>query len=309
MEEDARRRDFSVNALYYSCRDFSVIDYVDGMADLNQGVLRVIGKPDIRYREDPVRMLRAVRFAAKLGFRIDTGSAEPIRELAPLLLDVPPARLFEEVLKMFHGGNALGTYELLRHYGLFQFLFPLTEQSLAQQEEGFPMTLLPRALANTDKRVSEDKPVSPAFLFAALLWEPVRLGVKERMERNESVNVALQYAADQILRKQSQHILIPKRFSMPMKEIWSMQNRFERRTGKQAWRWLHHPRFRAAYDFLLLRAECGEAPQDFADWWTRFEQTDDDERQAMVNALPQVKGARRRRHRRPKKRPAMSEER
>ena len=303
QEEDAVRRDFTVNALYYDIRDFSVMDYVGGAEDLKRGVLRVIGNPESRYREDPVRMLRAVRFAAKLGFKFEEKTAAPIRDLAPLLTTVPPARMFEEVLKLFHGGYALETYELLRHYGLFQHLFPLTEKSLEREEEGFPVTLVPRALANTDARVNEDKPVTPAFLFAAMLWEPVRQKVGELIASGMNSYDAMFRAADQVLREQLRYVSIPKRFSVPMREIWSMQDRFERRAGQQAFRLLENKRFRAAYDFLLLRAATGEVDQALADWWTHFQTAGDDERRAMTAQMAPAAGTskrKRRRRRRPK---------
>jgi poly(A) polymerase len=300
QEEDAVRRDFTVNALYYDIHDFSVIDYVGGVADLKAGILRVIGDPETRYREDPVRMLRAVRFAAKLGFKLEDKTAAPIRDLAPLLASVPAARMFEEVLKLFHGGYALETYELLRHYGLFQYLFPLTEKSLEHEEEGFPVTLVPRALANTDARVNEDKPVTPAFLFAAMLWEPVREQMGEYIVRGMNSHDAMFRAAEDVLHEQLRHITIPKRFSVPMREIWSMQGRLERRAGQQAFRLLESKRFRAAYDFLLLRAETGEADQALADWWTRFQSVGEEERRIMVAefAAPGSGGGKRRRRRR-----------
>ena len=301
QEEDAVRRDFTVNALYYDIRDFSVLDYVGGVTDLKAGILRVIGEPETRYREDPVRMLRVVRFAAKLGFKIEAKSAAPIRDLAPLLTTVPPARMFEEVLKLFHGGYALETFELLRHYGLFQHLFPLTEKSLEKEEEGFPVTLVPRALANTDARINEDKPVTPAFLFAAMLWEPVRQQKRELMAQGMNNYDAMFRATEHVLREQLRHVSIPKRFSVPMREIWSMQDRLERRAGMQAFRLLENKRFRAAYDFLLLRTEIGEADRTLADWWTNFQPAGEDERRAMVAQVAPVAGTtkRRRRRRRP----------
>ena len=303
--EDAVRRDFTVNALYYNLADFSVMDYVHGMDDLQAGVLRMIGDPATRYREDPVRMLRAVRFAAKLGFIIEPTTANPIRELASQLLNVPAARMFEEVLKLFHGGYAVATYELLRHYGLFQHLFPLTEKSLERESEGFPLTLVPQALANTDARVSEDKPVTPAFLFAALLWEPVRLETATRVARGTRSYEALDAAADYVLREQLRQVMIPKRFSVPMREIWTMQSRFERRAGNQPFRLLEHKRFRAAYDFLVLRSQTGEADPELAQWWTRFQEMDDAERRKMVaSAAPSGWPARRRRRSRRGGRPA-----
>ena len=301
QEEDALRRDFTVNALYYDIRDFSVVDYTGGVDDLQQGVLRMIGDPATRYREDPVRMLRAIRFAAKLGFRIEPATAEPIHQLGAQLLTVPPARMFEEVLKLFHGGHAVATFELLRTYGLFEHLFPLTEKSLEREEQNFPLTLLPQAFANTDSRVAEDKPVTPAFLFAALLWEPVRQGAALRTSHGMRPPEALERAAEEVLRAQLKHILIPKRFSAPMREIWSMQSRFERRAGQQPLRLLEHKRFRAAYDFLLLRAGNGEADPELATWWTKFQEVAEAERRAMVaDVAPQAPtpGKRRRRRRR-----------
>ncbi len=299
QEEDALRRDFTVNALYYNIRDFTVMDYVGGVRDLEAGVLRMIGDPASRYREDPVRMLRAVRFAAKLGFRIEEKTAAPIRDLAPLLATVPPARLYEEVLKLFHGGYAVETFEQLRAYGLFRYLFPLTEEALACEEEGFPLVLLPRALAGTDARIAEGKPVTPAFLFAALLWEPVRRRARQLAERGMHPQEALARAADEVLREQMRTVAIPRRTSGPAREIWFLQNRFERRAGNRAFRLLEHKRLRAAYDFLVLRASCGEAEAALAEWWTRFLKADEAEQQAMVKAVASTARCGRRRRRRP----------
>ncbi len=285
QEEDAVRRDFTVNALYYNFRDDSVMDYVGGAKDLKQGILRVIGDPVERYREDPVRMLRVVRFSAKLGFRIEPTTAAPIHDMGMLLLEVPPARMFEEVLKLFHSGYAVSTFELLRQYGLFRYLFPLTEDSLGREQHGFPITLLPQALANTDARVAEGKPVNPAFLFAALLWEPLRFAAQQRTAKGQPEYQSWQSAAEEVLRSQLRHVTIPKRFSFPMREIWLMQSKFARRYGKQAWRLLEHKRFRAAYDFLLLRIQAGEENAALGDWWTRFQAVNPDERQAMIDAL------------------------
>ncbi|MHB8714816.1 MAG: polynucleotide adenylyltransferase PcnB [Sulfuricaulis sp.] len=299
QEEDAVRRDFTVNALYYDISDFSVLDYVGGVSDLKAGILRVIGDPATRYREDPVRMLRAIRFAAKLGFKLEEQSAAPIRDLAPLLTAVPPARTFEEVLKLFHGGHALKTYELLRHYGLFQYLFPLTEKSLEIEVQGFPVTLVPRALTNTDSRVNDDKPVTPAFLFATILWEPVRRLAGEFKARGMHSNDAMFRAAEDVLKEQLRYVSIPKRFSVPMREIWSLQSRFDRRAGMQAFRLLENKRFRAAYDFLLLRTESGESDRALADWWTRFQAVGEDERRDMVaNVAPSTDPSKRRHRRR-----------
>lgn len=273
IEEDALRRDFTVNALFYNIRDFSIIDYVNGVEDLKNGVLRLIGDPETRYREDPVRMIRAARFAAKLGFVIDEKSETPIHDLVGLLDDVPAARLFEEVLKLFLGGSAVHTFEKLRHYDLFKQLFPMTDACLATEEKHFPLQFVLKGLINTDTRIREDKPVTPAFLFAVLLWEPVRMAFEERLQGSVIPQTAMFDAADQVLSQQVQRVAIPRRFSGTMKDIWSLQLRLEKgRNAKKARRLVEHPRFRAAYDFLLLRASAGEVDQAMADWWTDFQE-------------------------------------
>lgn len=285
LEEDAWRRDFTINALYYNIEDFSVADYTGGMADIEAGLLRIIGEPEQRFREDPVRMLRAVRFAAKIGFRIDEASEAKIFELGHLLDNIPPARLFDEVLKLFFGGCALQTFELLRHYNLFQYLFPQTEDELAEEENHFPHTMMMRALQNTDDRIALGKPVTPAFLYATLLWEPVRQEWLLRQDDGVPEQPALTQAAQEVVTLQLECTSLPRRFSTPMREIWAMQPRLSKRSGKRAYRLLEHPRFRAAYDFLLLRAEAGEERQDLADWWTEFQEVDDEQRKGMVRKL------------------------
>ncbi|NCA90869.1 MAG: polynucleotide adenylyltransferase PcnB [Gammaproteobacteria bacterium] len=293
-EEDALRRDFTVNALYYNIADFSVIDYAGGLEDLQAGRLRLIGDdPELRYREDPVRMLRAVRFAAKLGFNIDPACERPLREQGRLLAGVPPARLFEEVLKLLHSGTGLAAFEKLRHYGLFGQLFPATEECLAHEDHDFPITFVSRGLANTDQRIQEDKPVAPAFLFALLLWEPVRRRYFTLLDRGQDPYEAMIRAGEDVLAAQLARVSIPKRFSLPMREVWELQPRFEQLDGKRPQRLAAHPRFRAAYDFLLLRAESGEADLALADWWTRFQGESTPEREGMSG--PARKRRRRRR--------------
>ncbi|HKQ30993.1 MAG TPA: polynucleotide adenylyltransferase PcnB, partial [Burkholderiales bacterium] len=265
---------------------------------LRAGVIRVIGDPDTRYREDPVRMLRAVRFAAKLSFKLDAQTAAAIPRLAHLMATVPPARMFEEVLKLFHGGYAAETYELLRHYGLFRFVFPMTDECLAQEREGFPVTLVARALANTDARVNEGKPVTPAFLFAAMLWEPVRQRVQAELARGRPYAEALAHAADAVLKQQLKHVSVPRRFSVPMREIWELQQRLEQRTGNRAFKLVTHPRFRAAYDFLVLCADTGTADPALAQWWTQFQAVDESGRRQMAAALTSSPGKSRGKRRR-----------
>ncbi|MDX1454923.1 MAG: polynucleotide adenylyltransferase PcnB [Gammaproteobacteria bacterium] len=285
MGEDAIRRDFTVNALYYNIADFSVVDFVDGVADLKAGLLRLIGDPETRYREDPVRMIRAVRFATKLGFRIEEKTAQPIRELANLLEDIPAARLFEEVLKLFLGGRAAETLEMLRHYRLFRPMFRLTDEAIEASDKASALNFLSMGLGNTDARIEDGKPVTPFFLFAVLLWEPVRQRYEALQEEGVSPAEAMQVAADEVAGKQQQFVSIPRRFSTPMREVWQLQTRFQTRSGKRALRLLGHPRFRAAYDFLLLRAENGEIEQEVADFWTEFQEADASRQQQMISEL------------------------
>lgn len=303
LEEDAWRRDLSVNALYYNIRDFSVVDYTGGMADLKAGRLRIIGDPHERFREDPVRMLRVVRFAAKLGFRIEPECEQAIRELGYLLEEVSNARLFDETLKLFLAGSGVATYELLRHYYLFGHLFPETDGCLGEEENNFPHTLLLHALENTDRRIIEGRPVTPAFLYAALLWEPVRREAELFTARNMPPIQAVQLAGDAVLQRQVKRVMVPKRFSLQSREIWEWQERLKRNGGKRAMSMLEHPRFRAAYDFLLLRAQSGEPVEELANWWTTFQQSDEGQRGSMLRNSGGGKPKRRRR-RSPRKRPA-----
>jgi len=272
IEEDAFRRDFTVNALYYNIADFSVIDYAGGMDDLKAGMLRLIGDPETRFREDPVRMLRAVRFATKLGFRIHPDTERPIKDLAPLLGDIPPARLFDEMLKLFMGGDALANFEALRHYDLFGQLFPQTEQSLSREQEHFPVTLISRGMENTDLRIQQDKPVTPTFLFAVFLWQPVRERAARLQAEGQHPAQAMQHASSQVIAEQGRVMAIPRRFSLPMREIWMLQLRLELAGGRRSQRVLSHPRFRAAYDFLLLRGAAGEVPMETCEWWTGYQE-------------------------------------
>ncbi|PAU77618.1 polynucleotide adenylyltransferase PcnB [Halomonas salipaludis] len=283
VEEDALRRDFTVNALYYNIADFSIHDWANGIRDIESRTLRLIGDPETRYREDPVRMLRAIRFAAKLDFAIAESTEAPIRELAPLLLQIPPARLFDEVLKLMLAGQALATFRLLREYGLFAMLFPEADESIA--ELPWAEALIERALANTDARIQEGRPVTPAFLFAALLWP----GVTQRMARLAEDGMppipALQAASQQAVSRQLQHISIPKRFSLPMRDIWDLQQRLPKRRGKRAFQTREHPRFRAAYDFLLLREEAGELEPGLGAWWTAFQDADEHEQRRLLGKV------------------------
>lgn len=299
LEQDAWRRDFSVNALYYNIRDFSVIDYTGGMEDLSAGRLRLIGDPTQRYTEDPVRMLRAVRFAAKLGFRMQEHTEAALFALAGHLQEIPPARLFEEVLKIFLGGYAAESYDMLRRYGLFKHLFPQADAVLSQ-DDGIPHIFIGRAMANTDTRLAEDKPVTPAFLFAAILWEPLRALAEKMKAAGVDENQAMYDAASEVLRRQSTSVSIPKRFTLTMREIWLMQPRLVRIQGRRPVKLVTHPRFRAAYDFLLLRGEAGEPVGELAQWWTDFQTMSETDKETAVSELPNP--AKKRRRRRSRKR-------
>ena len=285
IEEDAIRRDFTVNALYYDIADFSVLDAVGGMRDLEQRVLRLIGDPELRYREDPVRMLRAARLAAKLDFTIATETAVPFATLGPLLSDAPPARLFDESLKLFLGGYGLASFRALEHYGLLHHVFPATAAALTGGAPDF-RRLAENTLANTDARVREDKPVTPAFLFAALLWEPVRRLAQEAIDGGTEASLAWQNAAAHVLHDQAQRVAIPRRFALVIEEIWAMQPRFHQRTRKRAFRLLEHPRFRAAYDFLVLRSGESDELAELARWWTEAQALGHDELAERLAALP-----------------------
>ncbi len=254
IEDDAVRRDFTANALYYAIEDFSVRDYVGGFEDTQARVLRLIGDPEARYREDPVRMLRAVRLSSKLGFSIHPEAAEPIPRLSPLLSGAAPARLFDECLKMFMAGHAETSFLSLEDNGLLPALFPETARALATNSSGALRATVLQALRNTDLRVAEDKPVTPAFLFAALLWPAYCRELAVLQKSGVDVGVAQQRAADRVTLHQAERIALPRRFSQPMQEIWLLQPRFTQRLRKRVFRLLAHPRFRAAFDFLELRA-------------------------------------------------------
>lgn len=294
VEEDASRRDFTINALYYNPTDSKLYDYDSGIEDVKEHLIRMIGEPEQRYREDPVRMLRAVRFAAKLGFSIEADTAAPLRSLAPLLSNIPPARLFDEVLKLLMNGQGLTTYHLLREYGLFEQLFPATQAAL-DNDPGFYEPFLNQAIVNTDKRIRANKRVTPAFLWAALLWPPLKELEQQTSQGAFKTIPELQSAAEAVVHRQCQRVSIPKRFSMPMRNIWELQLRLPQRGGNRAFRLMEDKRFRASYDFLLLREDANELPPGLGEWWTQFQDVDDDARQKMVDALPKPAKKRRRR--------------
>jgi poly(A) polymerase len=296
--EDAARRDFTINALYFDPADDSIWDFVGGVADIRARRLKLIGPPVTRFREDPVRMLRAVRLAAKLGVAIESKTAEPIARLASLMSNVPPARLFDEMQKLLLSGHAVETLKSLRAHGLSHGLLPLLDVIL---EQPLGTRFIDAALAGTDERVREGKGVSPAFLFATLLWHEVLVTWNAAKARGERPLPALFDAMDKVLEAQAARIAIPRRFEATIKEIWSLQPRFEQRSGSRPFRLLEHPRFRAAYDFLALRGESGEVEAELVDWWTRFQDASHDDRDAMLRTDEGPKKRRRTRSRGRKK--------
>ena len=286
IEEDALRRDFRVNAMYYDISDFSVRDYVGGMQDLDDRVLRLIGDPEVRYHEDPVRMLRAARLAAKLGMHIDAAAMAPFESLGPLLADAAPARLFDESMKMFLSGNGLKSFRMLEQCGLLKFLFPATARALKRGDAAL-RSLVEQGLANTDARIGEGKSVTPAFLFAVLLWGEVRDEAHRAIERGEDDNDAWARAAAKVVGEQCQRVAIPRRFTFTMEEIWSLQPRFEQVQRKRVFRLMAHPRFRAAFDFLLLRADESPATRELGLWWAHAQRLPQD---VLAAALPVLSG-------------------
>jgi poly(A) polymerase len=317
LEEDAWRRDFTINSLYYDIRDSSIVDYTGGFKDIERKQIRMIGDPSTRYQEDPVRMLRAVRFAAKLDFNIEPETAKAIPTSKHLLAPVAGSRLFEEVAKLYQCGAAEAVQKLLVHYELFGQLFPQTDALLNSE---YPLKeLLNLALKNTDRRIHEEKPVIPSFLFAVLLWFPF-IAHKTKLEHHVDTTqtkeeseaevepeeleplVALEKSMNHVLRDQCKITTIPKRHTQIIREIWLFQYRLQKRTGKRPQQLLEHPRFRAAYDFLALRALAGDESVELADWWTKFQDVDFDTQNKMI-AEQKKKGTKRRKPRKKPKTP------
>ena len=301
IDEDVWRRDFTVNALYYNIADFTIWDYAGGMEDIASRTLRLIGDPVTRYREDPVRMLRAARLSAKLDFGIAEQTARPIIELADLLREVPAARLYDETLKLFQAGHAASSLDRLRQFGLFEHLFPDTARALGGDQSGPALEFIQAGLKNTDQRVNAGKPVTPMFLFALLLWFPIRETAERiKMEDGGGEIEALLDACDEIVGEQREYTSLPRRTSAPMKEMLLMQRRFHNRRGARARRLLQHRQFRAAYDFLVVRAQCGDADPELARWWTDVQTLPPEEQGEAFT----VKRRRRRRRRRRSFRPS-----
>lgn len=286
IDDDVWRRDFTANALYYNIEDFSIWDYVNGVEDVRARLLKVVGDPETRFREDPVRMLRAVRFAAKLGFSLAPETSAPIPALRPLLAAVPAARLFDETMKMFLKGAALESWRLLERYQLEAAIFPGTARFFADHQGAAERLLLERGLASTDARIAADKPVTPVFLFAVLLYGPISAAALKMQEKGAPETQALYLACDMIVKAEQKSISIPKRFTLPMRDMLALQPRFRRRDGRKALALLENSRFRAAYDFLLLRCESGLEDPQLGAWWTHIQTLPQEERLALVEAQP-----------------------
>ncbi|MEW6997554.1 polynucleotide adenylyltransferase PcnB [Colwelliaceae bacterium BS250] len=301
IDEDAERRDFTINALYYSIRDFKIYDFANGIDDIEQRQIRLIGDPETRYREDPVRMLRAIRFATKLDMNIHKDTAKPIPTLAPLMANIPAPRMFEEYLKLFMSGKSQANFNLLSDNNLLEYLFPHIGQIAKNNSNPVALKFVNRVLFNTDKRINDGLRVTPAFLLAAVIWYSLEENLNTLMASSSlSPQDAFFAVMHEIMAEQQRCIAIPKRFQLPMKDIWILQDKLARREGSKAFKVLEHPRFRAAYDFLLLRGEVeGGELLELANWWTTFQEVTPDTQQQMVKGF---KGTRSKRSKTPRRR-------
>ncbi len=308
MEEDASRRDFTVNALFYCVKDSSVIDYCLGMKDLAAKQIRVIGNPEQRYREDPVRMLRAVRLSAKLGFTIEQASAAPIADLASSLSHVPPARLYDELVKIIVSGHSLAAFDQLQYYGLFEYLFPQTYHCLAGDNGDEALKLIKLAYQETDRRIAAEKSINPAFMIAILLWQPLQDRLKFHQNDGNNLYVAMQLAQNDVIKEQLRWFSAPRRTVTTVREIWMLQYQLPQTRKLRVLRAFHHPRFRAGYDFLVLRAKAGEPLQSLADWWTQFQELDSQGQEALLDSQPSSSSGRKRRRPSTRRKPPVSRE-
>ncbi len=295
IEDDAIRRDFTANALYYDIANFSILDYTNGLKDLETRTLRLIGDAETRYQEDPVRMLRAIRFAAKLDFDIEEYAGKAIFECGQLLTAIPPARLFDETVKLFHSGNATRVLELLRHYNLLQYLFPSLNELLASEPDEAMLDFVDQGLVNTDVRINNNQHVSPAFIFAILLWPAVHQRAIYLQSDKLKIVPALFQAGSEVMSRQLKHISIPRRFSQMARDIWTSQPKFQRTEGKQPARLLAQPFFRAAYDFMCIQSMVSLVPGNLRQWWSDYQHN----QQVLANPSHKAKepGYRRRRKR------------
>lgn len=298
IEEDALRRDFTINALFYDIANFEILDYCGAMADIESRQLRLIGEPEVRYQEDPVRMLRAVRLAVKLDLEIEQNTLEPIARMASLLLNIPGGRLWDESHKLFLAGYGKDTFTALEQNGVIKTLMPMTQNALATSDLCVPF--LKAALENTDLRVQEDKPINPAFLYACFLWWPVLNHKQQLMDEGISPAEAMQRSVAHVITQQIKIISIPRRFTQFIRDVWLMQHRLETRRGKQIGDLILHPKFRAAYDFLMLRTKVEEIPPDAGTWWTDFQAASSKDKESMLKTIRPKSRRRRPRKRKPR---------
>ena len=297
FEEDVFRRDFTMNAIYYEPQRREIIDLAAGTADIKSQIIKTIGDPKGRLREDPVRMLRAIRFQAKLKFELESDLQNSIRLLGHLLQNVPPARLFEEVLKLFMSGHGTAAFESMMENDIYEWLFPDSERSM---KNNATEELVRLALTSTDQRIAKQMPVTPAFIYAAILWYPF-VDEKERLEQEgETTYAAANEAANTVIAKQQLFTSIPKRFSGPMRDIWFLQSRLPSRFGQKPDRTMQHKRFRAAYDFLLLREHAGEGTEQLGEWWTEYQEATDERKLAMKQFNSKDRQQKRKRKRKPR---------
>ncbi|RUR16409.1 polynucleotide adenylyltransferase PcnB [Legionella sp. km535] len=298
LDEDAWRRDFTINSLYYNIDDSTIIDFTGGVNDVQQKLIRMIGDPVTRYKEDPVRMLRAIRFSAKLHFKLAPETEAPFPDISHLITHVSNSRLFDEMTKLYQCGEAETVQKLLIQYGLFEHLCP---QTFKLFQSDYPVhALLGIALENTDTRIRDNKPVTPAFLFAVLLWFPMIETSKKLQSEGMDPLPAIEKAMSLTIAEQNKIISIPKRYSQVIREIWLLQYRFSKRLGGRAFNLLQHPRFRAAFDFMALRALAGDESIELAQWWTNFQEVDEEEQAKMVTLLTPPSSSKPRRRRKPK---------
>lgn len=300
LEQDAWRRDFTINSLYYTLTDNTIVDYTGGFRDVQNRLICMIGDPVTRYKEDPVRMLRAIRFSAKLNFKIAEETAAPINKMSELITHISGSRLFEEMVKLYQCGHSESVQQQLLNYNLFAHLFPQTQTLLS--DNTYPAeAFITIALQNTDKRIHENKPVTPAFIFAALLWFPLLHRAAELRAKGVEPLPALDQAMSIVISDQNKIVTIPKRYTQVMREIWLLQFRFAKRTGHRAFGLLENSRFRAAYDFMALRALAGDESMELADWWTIFQDATPEKQQEMVNTLSEPTPGKKRRRVKKKK--------
>lgn len=301
LDEDAWRRDFTINSLYYCAKESSIIDFTGGVQDVHDKTIRMIGDPVTRYKEDPVRMLRAVRFAAKLHFTLSSETKAPFPKISQLITHVSNSRLFDEMTKLYQCGESQAVQKLLVEYGLFEHLFPQTN---ALFNTDYPVNaLLNIALENTDTRIHSEKPVTPAFIFAVILWFPmVELSKKLQTEGIDPLP-SIEKAMSITIAEQNKIVSIPKRYTQVMREIWLLQYRFDKRLGGRAFNLLSHPRFRAAYDFMAIRALAGDESMELAQWWTSFQEVTEEERLEMVKQITATSPTKPKRKRRSKPKP------